>query len=61
MNTDGSVDILTNPENNEPNLCIPDGQRVPAKQAPEARHTLAQPVRAGSEDATNPSAVGAAL
>src|SRR5438477_9128390 len=61
MNTDGSVDIPTNPEISTSNPCTREKQSVPAKQAPEARHTLAQPVRAGSEDATNPSAVGAGL
>ena len=55
MSADGSVDILTNAQSATSNPCLPD------KQAPEARHTLAQPARAGSENATNPSAVGAAL
>jgi len=34
---------------------------VHREQAPEARHKLAQPVRAGCASSTNPSAVGAAL
>src|SRR5208283_4134481 len=34
---------------------------VSSEQAPEARHKLAQPVRAGCPSSTHPSAVGAAL
>jgi len=55
MSADGSVDILTNGQSGTSNPCAPD------KQAPEARHTLAQPARAGSENAPMPGAVGAAI
>jgi nicotinate dehydrogenase subunit B len=55
MSPDGSVDILTNAQGGT------NDSRFAAKQAPEACHTLAQPVRAGSENSPNPSAVGAAL
>jgi isoquinoline 1-oxidoreductase len=55
MSANGSVDILTNAQSATSNPCAPD------KQAPEARHTLAQPARAGSQNAPNPSAVDAAI
>jgi len=55
MSADDSVDIRTNAQSGKSNPCFPD------KQAAEARHTLAQPARAGAENVLNPSAVGAAL
>ena len=56
MNSNGSADIRANAqiESNNSSLSV--------SPAPEARHNLAQPVRAGTADSTpNPSAVGAAL
>ena len=55
MSSERSTDIPTNTP------IIANNSGAPAKPAPEARHNLAQPVRAGADSTSNPSAVGATL